>query len=635
VTKRGRYVAIAVVVAVIALVLWKVPRWCIEQAEKEWVDCENELFESGVRADCRHTGWLVLPKLLPWTRGDARKLASNMAYDHAEDQLKIAAMLDLDAAARDRAARELVDAAHAEPAPHIVFTTSSRLRYGGAEAVLVERAADLDPGYERVLALQAALRNGDAAAVAKIAALAPADKADQFDLAVGAVQCANGERKGGRAAMERYDATYFKQTNAHDRDVQLFAVACDPSYMPQIDPIWKPLAGAAQAVGGGEVEAYVRGTAAESAVVALELAQRHGDHRVEQALVWIAPAVGDGASPREGGLSPWSVLLNGTEWPYMPAIADETAAGLIELAGKAKKPSAKEVASYYGDVEREVFANPVANLKWGAYVLEIEAAQGWARRGDAAHAQASAKQALAIVHEHDVAALHPVGPHLAISTLELAGEWDAAATELEALTASAPENANYRAILAVQRALAFAHAGKLAEAYTVLGPVMAKGLDERTRHAVAWLRAALALATGKTIDVRLPSAPDKLPTIAEPPVALAYWLAVAAAPADKQALARWRAYDESSTRFELAGVLPAVYYVIGRAAGKGDVELWLDTVTASQVDDIQAIAAARAEAARWRGDAAAAKRWDERLVAERALAKDDRTAYLLRAALKP
>src|SRR5262249_52746275 len=160
----------ALVVAAIVVFLWKFPRWSIEHAEDLWADCENALYVTGQgqAGDCRHDGWLVLPKLLPWTRSDARKLASNMAYDEAEDALKMAPVRQLDAAARDRAAGALIEAMHVDPPPHAVFTTSSRLRGAAADAALLERAGELDPGIDRLVALQTALRHGDATAIARI-----------------------------------------------------------------------------------------------------------------------------------------------------------------------------------------------------------------------------------------------------------------------------------------------------------------------------------------------------------------------------------------------------------------------------------------------------------------------------------
>jgi hypothetical protein len=60
------------------------------------------------------------------------------------------------------------------------------------------------------------------------------------------------------------------------------------------------------------------------------------------------------------------------------------------------------------------------------------------------------------------------------------------------------------------------------------------------------------------------------------------------------------------------------------AGSPGDVELWLDAYAAVDARRVthRAYAWSRAEAARWRGDAAAAERWAARLRALRAVAAD-------------
>jgi hypothetical protein len=78
-------------------------------------------------------------------------------------------------------------------------------------------------------------------------------------------------------------------------------------------------------------------------------------------------------------------------------------------------------------------------------------------------------------------------------------------------------------------------------------------------------------------------------------------------------------------------VLPAALYLAGQMAGAGDVEVWLDHLCATDLYGLDPItyAAARAEAARWRDDAGAAARWDDRLVALRRLMPNDAASYLL------
>ena len=75
-------------------------------------------------------------------------------------------------------------------------------------------------------------------------------------------------------------------------------------------------------------------------------------------------------------------------------------------------------------------------------------------------------------------------------------------------------------------------------------------------------------------------------------------------------------------------VLPAVVFVLARVmAAKGDPEPALDAMFA-RVHPSRTLALARAEAARWRGDAAAAKTWETRAAGLEKLLVDDHAAVL-------
>src|SRR5262249_9176067 len=144
-----------------------------------------------------------------------------------------------------------------------------------------------------------------------------------------------------------------------------------------------------------------------------------------------------------------------------------------------------------------------------------------------------------------------------------------------------------RAVVGIQRSLALAHAGKFADAYSALDPVLTLHIDMRSVNVVRWLRAAYGLAAGKPMDLGLPRAPAKISALGDPALALAFWLQAAGADPTAQAQTRWHAFDEADLS-DLEGILPAVFYIIGRAAGKGDVELWLDIVSNNTIYDSQA-----------------------------------------------
>jgi hypothetical protein len=110
------------------------------------------------------------------------------------------------------------------------------------------------------------------------------------------------------------------------------------------------------------------------------------------------------------------------------------------------------------------------------------------------------------------------------------------------------------------------------------------------------------------------------------------WIAVARAPEERGRGARWN----PPRKFEQHGDLPEVIaYVVGAAAeGSGDIEAWLDEALERPYGSKGARRRmrARATAARWRGDGAAARLWEERAARFDALIKDDRTALLARIA---
>jgi hypothetical protein len=105
---------------------------------------------------------------------------------------------------------------------------------------------------------------------------------------------------------------------------------------------------------------------------------------------------------------------------------------------------------------------------------------------------------------------------------------------------------------------------------------------------------------------------------------------MATKPAAEQAQAR---FLSDLLGIDSSAVLGPTLYVVGAGAGKGDAELWLDIVSADQfphdIDPI-VLASARAEAASWRGDAAAVKKWNDRLATIRSLSKDDITDRVIR-----
>ena len=629
------------VFAVLALFLWKYPRWALHRAHDHYIACINALYDRGAGDPdtCRQSLLLAIPRLVPWARHDALQLASDIDYSVAEDTLKLAALRSLDAAARDSSARGLVDRLGASPPPVPSFTPSSRLCSAGAKAVLIERAGEIGDAVARGDALVAAARLGDAAALARISALPPPrDPKYRPPLAAGIAQCIAGNRAAGIQLITAYNAGYIHDTGSESRDAQLALAACKPTDVDKIevDEARAPRLAFVAAACGGRLSPIGQSESIDSdAGASLLIRATHNNATMDDVLGIISQRyIDELLAPPRPILSPWSLLDSPMGWPSTPAWADESAAHLGDLAATAKprpRPrAATDEPDYFGRASQKAHENPAPYLRYGQLLLELEAAYGWARRGQLDKARTAALSARALAHTADI---DPDAPILTIAALQLVGEWDTSLREIDGLTARGA-SPDLKGVLAIQRAVALAHQGKLDDAYAALDASIHLDLDPHTMDQLAWLRAALAIALDKPVDVALPKPPAKVDVLSTPTSALAYWVAAASASPEAQAQVRWKSYEELSD-FDVAAVLPAVYLVVGRTAGHGDVELWLDALTGRTIDDPQAVASARAEAARWRGDTAAAKRWDDRLAAVRAIAKNDCTAYMLQLLTQP
>ena len=630
-----RYFGIAAALALAVFAVGRFARWSVDHASERWHDCANTLFETGdgdARA-CAQSGWLVLPKLVPWTRADARQLASDIAGSVASDSLTIATVRDLDRTARDRAATELIAASSSEPFPDSFYSPGGRLHRLGALDALVAHGAELKSASELDLALTTAIELGDSAALKRLAAVpVPSGGVSwEAELSIGAVKCALGDKAGGLAALGRAEVGFHNgNPTLNYREAEFAELACDPTRTVHLENYDDSLVGYVRAIAGGpavpprDEQLYGEG----ARLGGLELAHQVGGTRAANYLPYIAQYGQLTLAPTPGWHTPWALLNAALDQPRAPAWADATATKLIELASAAK-PVAKAHAD---DLDDPVAADPATYLRWAALVLELDAATGWARRGDVARSKAAANQAVALARDPGLVKLVPDAPDLLVSALEVADDWAGAEQVLDVEGVAQADNVGLRAI---QRSLVLAHRGKLAEASAALDPALTASLDTTSTQLVRWLRAAFALGSNQQRGFTLPRAPIKITPSVESPAVLAYWIAAATGDATTQRHMRWASYNEDGDTFNLEPVLPAMFYVVGRAAGNGDVELWLDAYTQAIIADPQALASARAEAARWRGDSAAAKRWDDRLAAQRALVHDDTSAFLLHLALHP
>lgn len=640
---RLRSILIVLGVLVVGGFLWKFPRWALRRAHDNAIDCTNQIYRTarGTPSDCEQGGLLAVARLVPWTRKDALQEEADIASQVIEDALKLAARSDLDRVARDRhAVAVFALLAGDRPDPDLFYKTAWLMRSAGGDRVLIEHAGELDDGSSQRMALVAAIEAGDRDAVKRIAALpARGEKPYDFERARGAALCVVGDRAEGIAALERAE-TLFGDSGYGYLEAKLAIAACDPAHLVSIDTTWRGQLRVAQMAAGGPVgslgdDARYSSGGALASVVALH---RLGSADLDDYLELVAGSMGKVAPTTINGLSPWSILADPDDYPDTPGWADDTAARLISMADSYEPPPRRRRPDdAYEPTNSEILdaanTDPVPFLRWGALVVSLDAAVGWVRRGDLARAQASAGVAMACADHEDMARLEPFAGILVTAVLHLVGREPDAMAAIDVLSARLPaEKHDARALLVVQRVLLLLHAGKPADAWAALDPMMAVAMDNRTRIIVWWLRAATASMLGRELDVPLAPVADKIP-YDKPELGLAYWWTAATRP-ELQVMRRWRFAGVDPGYFDNVGILPAQLYLIGKAAGTGDVELWLDVVASEETMDAQAMASARAEAARWRGDAAAAATWDQRLAAMRALATDDRSAYLLSKALE-
>ncbi len=165
--RSRRRVALGVVVAgVAAAFLWFAPPWMIARADASDTACSNRDDEvaPGESEGCgwRARAWLVLPKLVPWTRANALRKARSLDLLRAARALRRATRVTLDPRARDEAAAALFaawasrdDATSGDPTGDAI----GQLVLAGAPAKALELGGDA--GKSPRLAFLAALSLGD------------------------------------------------------------------------------------------------------------------------------------------------------------------------------------------------------------------------------------------------------------------------------------------------------------------------------------------------------------------------------------------------------------------------------------------------------------------------------------------
>ena len=604
------YVIAGAAVTVLYVALSWYPHMQVHNGEDRAHKCFDEIDQTG-KGDpsaCKQSLWLA--RILPWTSRDAKETAEWMDTRADNLGLQLATIRDLDRAARDRIAEKLARTGHIAPAED-----------AGAFSVVVAHGRELgvkEAGAAN-MAARAALHLGDVAAVSELARFVSRDpdSSSHQDFARTRVKlaCMLGDAATTKQALaelvEQTEAENQKHESPHlaqfeaERDA-LLADLCDPQ-APAPSGEDADRAQWFQLIAGRSIARPARGGyGLESEVIWLDSLYASGDKDPAD-YKWEVSAGELLDRHGYGGITPWSILFDDHE-PASPARDDDTAKLVLGFADAAKPDAAH-------------------TYRLQAYVLSLHAAAGWARRADMPHAKASVAVAVAAAHHKDLKQLAPMLGRGLVPYLHLAGDIDGALAELDA--ASALDHT--AKIDVIEQTLLLMSANRLEDAWKAIQPLPVEGDDSNHRNA-AWLRAALALRLHRDYGTRVPYFSQS--TISS---AVGFYYPLAIAKPDKQVMMRLQP-DESEHRittrypwFSGDGVLPAAYFVAGAGAGKGDVEVWLDAVSTDVGgrNSPLVIAMARAEAARWRGDAAAAKQWDDRVAALRTLSKDDRSAYLL------
>ncbi|HZO15568.1 MAG TPA: hypothetical protein VFB62_19985, partial [Polyangiaceae bacterium] len=619
---RGRALRGLAVVAlsgVATFSLTKLPACLIESADKDSDAC-FEAFDQGEHDDpmsCRQRATLLWPSIIPWKRKEAVAEANDIHESALRRAMIVATAGDLDATQRSEVA---ASAAELEPEDRF------RILVAGGD---FEALAHLEELPDDKTSFGAALALGDIER-ARHYATRP-NRAHEATLRQGAWLCLNGDAEAGRRALVTADAQYRAVVSGPTGwfDARAAAAACGlaendatletrlvPSFarasmtfVRLLDPSWQKgrRVAVAESLFGATLDGHERVVAMAHWLVGARPSTLAVDKKLGD------PKIG----VRDHTLaSPFAVLRHDDlhDQPIVDPSTLEAAATVLEELPPIEAstdPGARKPEGVTWELQR------------AAFIMWLEAAAYHAREGWTEKAKRAAARAVKIA---------PEGlDWLAAGVLLAAGD----ATTAKRLVTAATKRADFakadRSMAYLHLAWAEIELGRWDDALEHARLAHAASLSVRT----AWLLAALTLRAGKPVSIEgLPSAPDDMNAWNEPLPALSGFLRLAAMPEKERRRARI-AVSQLSWVGETLDVLPAALFVVGAAAGTGNVEVWLDRMCALEMaiepDDLRLWMRARAAAARWRGDEAAMTRWNERLARLGGLVKDPRAAVIAHA----
>ncbi|NUO49378.1 MAG: hypothetical protein HOV80_11035 [Polyangiaceae bacterium] len=621
--------------------------WMIRNAEESDKDCSNRDYQvaPGESDGCgwRARAWIQLPKLVPWTRKRALDREGDLLRDQAERALRNAAEVTPNTRARDEAAARFVEAS--KGGPWILERSSDRetvtidprdgliaiLTSDGAYAAAARAHVAVADPQSLGWAFDAAIAMGDVETAAQIARRdTSADY--QTDLKAGALLCLLGDDANGSRRLARAEADYSARVGPDYKyaDAQLARVLCGDPGVTTAGSVGRTAVHAAKLYS----EKY-RGSLpldmlpdvdrvsffaderldideARSPFVAAWLVSR--EHPIEQVVDVIGPLsfqLGGAVSPYTIGgaesrafLSSYPVVVEPATHEKAAALLEALAAGLaakpVAPVGKTAPPKVRPIEEYSRAAQAIANARkqPERALRSAAWMLWIEAASQHAalRKFDAANAAMA--HALSLDGSADTRIF---AASLAYAMDDLAG----AKTHLAELDKGSPD-VTVAALAGILDVFIAMREGRWEDAHARAKRTHEAAKDP-VRDSTAWLLAATAIRVGR---------PDEGPGITTPEgyeQPATTWEKVAAMTEAERKVFRLRLFGVDPPRGGPL-VMPAVYYVVGQAAEGTDPEAWLDAAIPLAYSHYHSSTGhrARAEAARWRGDEAAAKELEER-----------------------
>jgi hypothetical protein len=329
----------------------------------------------------------------------------------------------------------------------------------------------------------------------------------------------------------------------------------------------------------------------------------------------------DAHAPEQGVLVDLSAAKNAAN--YLETLLSMPPDGVLSCQGDACPAAA-------------ALANPMLTLREAASMLWLSRAEEAAKRGDKETTIESLGRAAALTPKRRIyqaaaiylavgATKHALdvlaGPVSQLKRHSLASQTRLLINESFARA----RNGEYvRAYNAAERAFSTSvHAES--EAQAALGERLTDLAElEEDKVTAGWLWGAMALKVGKASNLGKRLEQTSSPSLAE----LAKWLKIAAMNEDERRPLR-RKLVLPVKRLPKAA-MPAALFVTGSVVpGTTDVEVWLDRLFAMQhLTQPIRMMLARAEAARWRGDAAVVRLWEGRAAASRKSMIDYRSTLL-------